>query len=144
MVYFRGSKRDFDQWGKELGLRGWSYKEVLPYFKKFENNIDVTDTKVHGHSGKKKKKKRSGERRRREIEKGGEPIGKRRIRGRSRKGESVFFGFSFSSLRSHQHHRCKDPFPLSGNRRVHRRCDPLRLAEDRRRKQPRNHLWRKR
>jgi choline dehydrogenase-like flavoprotein len=52
MVYFRGSKRDFDQWGNELGLKGWSYKDVLPYFKKYENNIDVADRKVHGHNGK--------------------------------------------------------------------------------------------
>jgi choline dehydrogenase-like flavoprotein len=51
MVYFRGSKRDFDQWEHDFGLGGWGYNDVLPFFKKYENNQDTSDTKVHGHSG---------------------------------------------------------------------------------------------
>jgi len=51
MVYFRGSKRDFDQWDSDFGLKGWNYDSVLPFFKRFENNQDVADTRVHGHSG---------------------------------------------------------------------------------------------
>lgn len=51
MVYFRGSKRDFNQWHDELGLKGWGYDDVLPYFKKFEHNWDVNDPSVHGFSG---------------------------------------------------------------------------------------------
>lgn len=35
LVYSRGSKLDFDKWA-ELGNNGWSYKDVLPYFKKSE------------------------------------------------------------------------------------------------------------
>ena len=34
-VYLRGHRADFDGWAA-LGNRGWSYEEVLPYFKKLE------------------------------------------------------------------------------------------------------------
>lgn len=39
MVYARGNQEDYDNWAK-LGNTGWSYEEVLPYFKKSENNLD--------------------------------------------------------------------------------------------------------
>ncbi|CAC5400585.1 unnamed protein product [Mytilus coruscus] len=35
MVMIRGSRHDYDEWAKQ-GCKGWSYKEVLPYFKKME------------------------------------------------------------------------------------------------------------
>jgi len=37
MVYVRGHARDFDNWG-ELGASGWSYADVLPYFKRMETS----------------------------------------------------------------------------------------------------------
>jgi choline dehydrogenase len=37
MVYIRGHARDYDHW-RQLGLEGWSYADVLPYFKKSETN----------------------------------------------------------------------------------------------------------
>ena len=36
MVYVRGNHKDFDQWAN-MGNPGWSYNDVLPYFKKMES-----------------------------------------------------------------------------------------------------------
>ena len=37
MVYVRGHARDFDTWS-EMGATGWSYTDVLPYFKRMEHS----------------------------------------------------------------------------------------------------------
>lgn len=49
MVYVRGQAADYDRW-HELGNRGWSYAEVLPYFKRSENNENGAD-EFHGNAG---------------------------------------------------------------------------------------------
>ncbi|MDG2243388.1 MAG: choline dehydrogenase [Rhodospirillaceae bacterium] len=49
MVYIRGHQQDFDEWS-EQGCQGWSYKDVLPFFKKSEQHLDRED-QVHGHHG---------------------------------------------------------------------------------------------
>ncbi|XP_067123916.1 glucose dehydrogenase [FAD, quinone]-like [Centruroides vittatus] len=52
MMYVRGNKRDFDQWAED-GATGWSYDEVLPYFKKSEDNriSEVNKNGYHGIGG---------------------------------------------------------------------------------------------
>jgi choline dehydrogenase len=50
MVYFRGHPTDFDDWAA-AGNPGWSYREVLPYFLRSENNADYPDSAYHGHGG---------------------------------------------------------------------------------------------
>lgn len=50
MVYFRGHPRDFDEWAA-LGNPGWSFREVLPYFIRSENNDDYRDSPWHGTAG---------------------------------------------------------------------------------------------
>ncbi|WP_341368795.1 choline dehydrogenase [Yoonia sp. BS5-3] len=44
MIYVRGHARDFDHWA-EMGAQGWSYADVLPYFKRMEHWHDG------GHGG---------------------------------------------------------------------------------------------
>ena len=41
MLYVRGHAADFDGWA-QMGARGWSYDDVLPYFRKSENYIQGT------------------------------------------------------------------------------------------------------
>jgi len=50
MVYFRGHPTDFDQWA-DMGATGWSYREVLPYFTRSENNEDFPASVFHGKGG---------------------------------------------------------------------------------------------
>ncbi|HEY2661814.1 MAG TPA: choline dehydrogenase [Caulobacteraceae bacterium] len=49
MIYIRGHARDYDQW-RQMGLRGWSYAEVLPYFKRSETFQGGADA-YHGGDG---------------------------------------------------------------------------------------------
>ena len=49
MLYVRGHKWDYDHWS-ELGNNGWSYDDILPYFKKAEHN-EVHQNDFHGQDG---------------------------------------------------------------------------------------------
>lgn len=49
MVYVRGQVEDYDQWA-QMGCRGWSFDEVLPYFRKAENN-QRGESEIHGVGG---------------------------------------------------------------------------------------------
>ncbi len=49
MVYTRGHRSDYDTWAS-LGNTGWSYDDVLPYFRRSEHNERITDA-FHGQGG---------------------------------------------------------------------------------------------
>jgi choline dehydrogenase len=49
MMYTRGHPRDYDQWAQS-GCAGWSYDDVLPYFRKAETNWRGSND-VHGDDG---------------------------------------------------------------------------------------------
>ena len=49
MVYIRGHRADYDQWAS-LGNTGWSFSDVLPFFKRSENNADFGG-EYHGTDG---------------------------------------------------------------------------------------------
>ena len=50
MAYHRGQPADYDDWAAQ-GNTGWSYAEVLPYFRRSENNPDYSGSPYHGQGG---------------------------------------------------------------------------------------------
>ena len=52
MLYVRGHSRDYDEW-RDLGLEGWGWGDVLPYFRKSEDFVgEVEDReRYHGQGG---------------------------------------------------------------------------------------------
>ena len=53
MLYVRGNKADYDEWASMLDDDRWSYKKMLPYFKKAEaiTSKYSTDTSYHSREG---------------------------------------------------------------------------------------------
>jgi choline dehydrogenase len=49
LIYLRGQRQDWDLW-RQLGNPGWSFDDVLPYFKKSENHVHGADA-FHGTGG---------------------------------------------------------------------------------------------
>jgi choline dehydrogenase len=48
-IYTRGNAQDYDDW-RQMGCTGWGYEDVLPYFRKAEDN-DTFDNRYHGKGG---------------------------------------------------------------------------------------------
>lgn len=49
-LYARGNATDYDLWAKEDGCTGWSYRDILPYFKRAEDNQRFADD-YHSYGG---------------------------------------------------------------------------------------------
>lgn len=49
-IYTRGNAKDYDAWESEAGCAGWAYADVLPYFKRAEDNQRFVDA-YHGYGG---------------------------------------------------------------------------------------------
>jgi choline dehydrogenase-like flavoprotein len=49
-VFTRGHPKDYDEWAGEESCAGWSYQDVLPYFRRFEDNERFSNT-WHGTGG---------------------------------------------------------------------------------------------
>ena len=49
MIYVRGQAKDYDDW-EQAGNGGWSYRDVLPYFRKLESH-PLGNTEYHGANG---------------------------------------------------------------------------------------------
>src|SRR5271155_2072136 len=49
-LYTRGNAKDYDAWASEAGATGWSYREVLPYFKRSEDNQKLHNA-YHSYGG---------------------------------------------------------------------------------------------
>ena len=50
MLYVRGNPADFDGWA-QMGCRGWSFDDVLPYFRKSEHYVQGGDAEYRGKGG---------------------------------------------------------------------------------------------
>ena len=50
LIFNRGQKMDFDVWAQK-GNRGWSYDDVLPYFRRYENHENSADASYRGQTG---------------------------------------------------------------------------------------------
>jgi choline dehydrogenase len=50
MIYIRGSRYDFESWRDEHGCTGWGYEDLMPYFRRAENNSRGASA-YHGTGG---------------------------------------------------------------------------------------------
>ena len=49
-LYTRGNAKDYDAWVTDAGCEGWGYRDVLPYFKRSEDNQRLVNA-FHAYGG---------------------------------------------------------------------------------------------
>ena len=49
MLFLRGQRQDYDHWA-QMGATGWTYDDVLPFFRRIERH-DLGESELHGGSG---------------------------------------------------------------------------------------------
>src|SRR5262249_1641305 len=50
MIYIRGARHDYDTWRDEDGCTGWGYTDLMPYFRRAEDNTRGASA-YHGEGG---------------------------------------------------------------------------------------------
>ncbi|MBL8806099.1 MAG: GMC family oxidoreductase N-terminal domain-containing protein [Rhodospirillales bacterium] len=50
MIYMRGQAADYDHW-RQLGNPGWAWDDVLPFFRRSEDNVRFSGDALHGEGG---------------------------------------------------------------------------------------------
>ena len=51
MIVTRGPPGGYNEWADEMGLDGWGWSDVEPYFVKIETALGYADKKYRGHTG---------------------------------------------------------------------------------------------
>jgi choline dehydrogenase-like flavoprotein len=51
MVGLRGVPNDYDRWANELGCAGWAWSDLLPWFRRIEDDLDLGGDGQHGKGG---------------------------------------------------------------------------------------------
>lgn len=51
LLVTRGTPGGYNEWANELGLEGWAWNDVEPYFAKMETALDHSDTDYRGQKG---------------------------------------------------------------------------------------------
>ena len=51
MMGIRGTPEDYDRWERDLGCPGWSWRDLLPWFRALEDDVDYGGDELHGTGG---------------------------------------------------------------------------------------------
>jgi choline dehydrogenase len=49
-IFLRAAQEDFEEWAA-AGIAGWTFQDILPFYRKSETDQNFKDALIHGHSG---------------------------------------------------------------------------------------------